>query len=221
MGMAMCALKIYGWCLQKCVEFISTNAYILMAHGGESFCTAAREAFTIIVKNLVSVGTVQAISAVLMHLGKFAITALCLVIFNAFLEGGSFPGLQGEDIDLSNISSPVLPCVLVVIMAYAIATYFLNILAMAIDTILMCHMIDEKTYEPKYGALFAEQDPALKATLESAKHPPYAMAIYKNPNVGARAAHSGKAEDDGNAPVPADKMESALANTGGAAEGEV
>ena len=77
------------------------------------------------------------------------------------------------------------------------------------------------TYEPKYGALFAEQDPALKATLESAKHPPYAMAIYKNPNVGARAAHSGKAEDDGNAPVPADKMESALANTGGAAEGEV
>ena len=68
--------------------------------------------------------------------------------------------------------------------------------------------------------MFAEQDPALTATLESAKHPPYAMAIYKNPNVGARAAHSGKSDDDA-APIPAEQMESALAETGGAAEGEV
>ena len=50
-----CAVQICLWCLDKCVRYISRNAYIIVAMRGESFCSSAMHAFWLIAKNLTKV----------------------------------------------------------------------------------------------------------------------------------------------------------------------
>ena len=58
------------WCFEKCVKYISTNAYIIVAMKGKSFCSAAMEAVITIIKNAAQVSVVNTITAFLFVLGK-------------------------------------------------------------------------------------------------------------------------------------------------------
>merc|ERR1719197_1889091 len=40
------------WCFEKCIKYIATSAYIMVAMKGKSFCPAAVEAVTLLIKNL-------------------------------------------------------------------------------------------------------------------------------------------------------------------------
>jgi choline transporter-like protein 2/4/5 len=218
----MCVLRVYGWCLQKCIEFISTNAYILMAHSGNGFCTSAREAFDIIIHNMVAMGTVQTITAVLILIGKVSITMGSLFLFNIYLDKGADVGaLFGAKADLGTISAPILPMLMCCLLAWSVATYFLDILGTSIDTCLMCHMLDEKEYKPKFGTLFDEAPEDLKHTLKTAEEK-YPMAIHKSKR--NRAGRNPKGADvpaADMAPVPHGQTAVALAPAGAGAEGTV
>ena len=179
---ALCCLKSFAYCLQKCVEFINKNCYILIACRGQSFCTSAREAFSIILSNIATIATVSTISNFLILLGKVTITCLCMLIFNGFINGASWvesiPTFQAN-VDMGDISSPIFPMLVVCLFAFAVASYFLNIYSMAIDTVLMCYMVDTREYKVKFGALFCDADPTLDATLKLADAK-YTMAIHKS-----------------------------------------
>ena len=58
------------WCFEKCVRYISINAYVIVAMKGKSFCGAAVEAVVTILKNIGQVGVVNTITAFLFVLGK-------------------------------------------------------------------------------------------------------------------------------------------------------
>lgn len=49
------------WCFEKCLKFITRNAYIFIALKGDSFCSAAKDAFSLVVGNVTRIGTVQVI----------------------------------------------------------------------------------------------------------------------------------------------------------------
>jgi choline transporter-like protein 2/4/5 len=187
----MCCLRSFAWCLQKCVEFINKNTYILVACRGQSFCTSAKEAFTIILANIATVATVSTITNFLILLGKVTITCLCMLIFNGFINGAEWveniPTFQAN-VDMGTISSPIFPMLVVLLFAYAISSYFLNIYSMSIDTVLMCYMVDTKEYKVKFGALYMAADPDLDSTLKLADAK-YGMAIHKSK--GKRSAKGG------------------------------
>lgn len=50
------------WCFEKCLKFLNKNAYIEVAIYGYSFCTAAREAFSVILRNIVRLAVLNFIS---------------------------------------------------------------------------------------------------------------------------------------------------------------
>jgi len=58
------------WCFEKCVKYVSTNAYILVAMKGKSFCSSAVEAVGIIIRNIARVGTLNTITTFLFVIGK-------------------------------------------------------------------------------------------------------------------------------------------------------
>ncbi|KAF7254805.1 Choline transporter-like protein 5, partial [Varanus komodoensis] len=48
----LCCLKCCFWCLEKFLKFINRNAYIMIAMYGKNFCTSARDAFFLLMRNV-------------------------------------------------------------------------------------------------------------------------------------------------------------------------
>ncbi|VDI31412.1 Hypothetical predicted protein [Mytilus galloprovincialis] len=46
-------MKCCFWCLEKFLRFLNKNAYIMIAAHGKNFCTSAKNAFMLIMRNCV------------------------------------------------------------------------------------------------------------------------------------------------------------------------
>lgn len=55
----MCCCKCFFWCLEKFLKFINKNAYIMCAIHGRNFCMSAKDAFNLLMRNLVRVFVVD------------------------------------------------------------------------------------------------------------------------------------------------------------------
>uniref|UniRef100_A0A8C9MZ66 Choline transporter-like protein n=1 Tax=Serinus canaria TaxID=9135 RepID=A0A8C9MZ66_SERCA len=51
----LCCLQCCFWCLEKFLKFINRNAYIMIAIYGKNFCTSAKEAFFLLMRNVVRI----------------------------------------------------------------------------------------------------------------------------------------------------------------------
>ncbi|TMW65022.1 hypothetical protein Poli38472_009189 [Pythium oligandrum] len=129
------------WCFEKCLKFLSKNAYIMIAMKGRSFCSGAKDAFKTIFNNVGQIATVSMVSFLLLSAAKIAITMACAVIMFAYLEKNDDKyGIGGE----KEISSPMAPIVLTILLAWFVASTFLGVYEMAIDTILLCFCEDKE-----------------------------------------------------------------------------
>lgn len=131
----LCITSYCLHCLEKCVKFISKNAYILVAIQGKNFCKSAWTAFGLIISNVLRFGAVTTIGCIFMFLGKlFIIMATCLACYGIMQQVAPIP---------EAISSPYFPLVTCAIIAYLIGSFFLSIFSFSIDTIFMCFLTDE------------------------------------------------------------------------------
>jgi len=48
-----CACQCFFWCLEKLLKFVSSNAYVMCAIHGKNFCISAKNAFSLLVRNVV------------------------------------------------------------------------------------------------------------------------------------------------------------------------
>eukprot|EP00054_Salpingoeca_dolichothecata_P015385 m.88649 g.88649 ORF g.88649 m.88649 type:complete len:654 (+) comp21466_c0_seq2:211-2172(+) len=118
------------WCFEKCLKFMNKNAYIEIAVYGYSFCTAAREVFQLLFKNVLLVATINSLGAFVLFLCKLTVTVLT--------------GLAGlymlkEDDELHYWGFVLLA---ICVFAYLIASTFIGVYRMAIDTIFICFCED-------------------------------------------------------------------------------
>jgi len=125
------------WCFEKCIKYIATSAYIMVAMKGKSFCPAAVEAVGLLIKNLSQVGVLNVISAFLFVLGKLMIMSACGFLVFVWIDNDAT--YQEGESQLYSFWSPVL---LTIILAYAVGAAFMNVLGLAIDTILLCFCVD-------------------------------------------------------------------------------
>lgn len=51
----LCCCKCLFWCLENFLKFINKNAYIMCAVHGKNFCSSARDAFSLLMRNIVRV----------------------------------------------------------------------------------------------------------------------------------------------------------------------
>lgn len=138
---AMKIVQCCLWCLEKCLKFLSKNAYIMVAMKGKSFCKSAKDSLKIILSNIGQVGTVSMVTFLLLGAGKIAIALASTIIMFAYLEAHSDEyGIGGPH----EISSPMAPILLTLLLAWFVASTFLEVYEMAIDTILLCFCEDKE-----------------------------------------------------------------------------
>ncbi|XP_052774226.1 choline transporter-like protein 1 [Mya arenaria] len=126
----MKCFKCCLWCFERFIKFLSDNAYIEIAIHGLGFCRAARQAFHVVLENAFRVAAINSVGDFVLFLGKLATVSIVTV------AGLEFISVR------KNVSFVWLPVTLTAIFAYFIASCFMSVYEMAIDTIFLCFCED-------------------------------------------------------------------------------
>ncbi|XP_038068039.1 choline transporter-like protein 1 isoform X1 [Patiria miniata] len=118
------------WCLEKFLKFLNENAYIVIAIEGGGFCSSARKAFIILLSNVLRVAAINCVGDFVLFLGKLAVVAVTAVCGLAIM--GTMPQLNFY----------AVPIFVACIFAYLVASAFMSIYEMAVDTLLLCFCED-------------------------------------------------------------------------------
>jgi len=133
-------LICFSCCLcmvEKCIKFVSKNAFIQTAIHGHSFCIGARDAFFLILTNAVRISAVSIVSSlILFTLKAFIVTASTLLgyIYLDYYYDKELHGLY-------------MMTTLIFLASMATAEMFNQVFCMTISTILQCFVTDENMFE--------------------------------------------------------------------------
>ncbi|XP_048120358.1 choline transporter-like protein 5-A isoform X3 [Alosa alosa] len=134
----LCCLKCCFWCLERFLHFMNRNAYIMMAIYGTNFCTSARDAFYLLMRNVVRVAVLDRVTDFLLFLGKILIAgsvgAIALLFFTH-----KIPIIQ-EEVPVLNYYW--IPLLTVIFGSYLIANGFFSVYGMCVDTLFLCFLLD-------------------------------------------------------------------------------
>ncbi|KAK7940164.1 hypothetical protein WMY93_003490 [Mugilogobius chulae] len=134
----LCCLKCCFWCLEKFVKFLNRNAYIMTAIYGKSFCTSARDAFLLLMRNMLRVAVLDKVTDFLLFLGKLLVVGL-VGVFAFFFFSGRVKAFENTAPHLHYYWVPIIT---VVIGSYLIAHGFFSVYSMCVDTLFLCFCED-------------------------------------------------------------------------------
>ena len=134
----LCCIQCCLKCLQTLVEMVTRNAYIFIALKGVSFCAAGKKVFHLLASNASTLLFVNVLSEIIMFIAKVGIAAAsgwgCYVLLDTVPRFA--PG--GED----EITSTWLVVAVAMFFSYSVASSFLGIFDLAVDSILVCYVTD-------------------------------------------------------------------------------
>ncbi|CAE8692261.1 unnamed protein product, partial [Polarella glacialis] len=130
--MVLRVLQCVIWCFEKCVKFLNKNAYIQIALHGTNFCTSAKKAFFLILRNALRFGTVALLGAIIHWIG-FMFILVATVACGYFIITAMHPEI-----------SPGIPLLVYLFMSYVVAKLFMNVFGLAVDSVLQCFLACEE-----------------------------------------------------------------------------
>ncbi|OAF67812.1 Choline transporter-like protein 2 [Intoshia linei] len=141
----MCCLKCCFWCLEKFMKFINKNAYIMCAIYGKNFCVSAKNAFFLIIRNILRVVVVDKVTDFVLFISKIVVTAgmttLAYFLFN------------GQLFDLNLLIAGIflnyffIPVIIVAIGTFIVASLFFSVYSMGVDTLFLCFLEDLERHD--------------------------------------------------------------------------
>ncbi|XP_060037710.1 choline transporter-like protein 2 isoform X1 [Erinaceus europaeus] len=134
----MTCLKCCFWCLEKFIKFLNRNAYIMIAVYGTNFCTSARNAFFLLMRNIIRVAVLDKVTDFLFLLGKLLIVG-SVGILAFFFFTHRIKIVQDPAPSLNYYWVPILT---VIVGAYLIAHGFFSVYGMCVDTLFLCFCED-------------------------------------------------------------------------------
>ncbi|XP_048473860.1 choline transporter-like protein 2 isoform X2 [Rhincodon typus] len=131
-------LKCCFWCLEKFLKFLNRNAYIMVAIYGKNFCTSAKNAFFLLMRNIVRVVVLDKVTDFLLFLGKLLIVGGVGVLGFFFFT---------KRITIFEDKAPTLnyywvPLLTLIVGSYLVAHGFFSVYAMCVDTLFLCFCED-------------------------------------------------------------------------------
>lgn len=137
-----CITRCCLCCLEKCIRFISKNAYIKTAITGDGFCFAAFRSYKLIFNHLLAFGATNSITAILMIVGKIMVCIASMLFGYVWVNYS--PAFTDKSSD-TYITSSLFISIAVLMMAYLVSEAFFNVFHVTIDTIMLAYCIDLDT----------------------------------------------------------------------------
>ncbi|XP_060056996.1 choline transporter-like protein 5 [Erinaceus europaeus] len=133
-----CCLKCCFWCLEKLVKFLNRNAYVMIAVYGKNFCRSARDAFNLLMRNVVKVAVIDQLTDFVLIMGKILVSAIIGVLAFLLFTKKIPVILEGP----TTLNYYWVPLMTVVIGSYLVADGFFSVYEMCIETIFICFLED-------------------------------------------------------------------------------
>uniref|UniRef100_A0A674NNW4 Choline transporter-like protein n=1 Tax=Takifugu rubripes TaxID=31033 RepID=A0A674NNW4_TAKRU len=136
----LCCLKCCFWCLEKFIKFLNRNAYIMIAVYGKNFCVSAKNAFMLLMRNIVRVVVLDKVTDLLLFFGKLLVVGGVGVLAFFFFSGRIL--LPGSSFQSETLNYYWMPIITVVVGSYLIAHGFFSVYNMCVDTLFLCFLED-------------------------------------------------------------------------------
>lgn len=120
------------WCFEKCLKFLNKNAYIQIALMGTPFCTSAKNAFWLILRNAARFGVVAVLGSMINAIGFLFIVTSSVGLGYLIISG------------LHPYMSPAINLAIYGFVSYLVASLFMSVFGMAVDTTLQCFIACEE-----------------------------------------------------------------------------
>ncbi|XP_062563117.1 choline transporter-like 2 isoform X2 [Armigeres subalbatus] len=128
----LCLCKCCFWCLESFLKFLNTNAYIMCAIHGKNFCSSAKDAFSLLARNILRVIALDKVTGFLFFLSKLLLACGMAAVTYTFFDSGPTKPLH----------YPFVPAILVFVGTYVIASVFFSVYSVAVDTLFLCFLED-------------------------------------------------------------------------------
>ncbi|KAM8841166.1 choline transporter-like protein 4 [Spinachia spinachia] len=135
-----CCMKCCLWCLEKFIKFLNRNAYIMIAIYGKNFCVSAKNAFMLLMRNIIRVVVLDKVTDLLLFFGKLLVVAGVGVLSFFFFSGRIL--LPGNTFRSETLNYYWMPIITVVFGSYLIAHGFFSVYNMCVDTLFLCFLED-------------------------------------------------------------------------------
>lgn len=130
----MCCCRCFFWCLENFLKFMNRNAYIMTAIHGKNFLSSAKDAFNLLMRNVLRVIALDQTTDFLFFLSKLLISlgmaASTFVYLTSPLFAQHFPN--------TFLHYPLAQVFFIFLGTYLIATVFFGVYSMAVDTLFLC-----------------------------------------------------------------------------------
>nr|XP_046274568.1 choline transporter-like protein 4 [Scatophagus argus] len=136
----LCCLKCCFWCLEKFIKFLNRNAYIMIAIYGKNFCVSAKNAFMLLMRNIIRVVVLDKVTDLLLFFGKLLVVGGIGVLSFFFFSGRIL--LPGSTFHSETLNYYWMPIIAVVFGSYLIAHGFFSVYNMCVDTLFLCFLED-------------------------------------------------------------------------------
>ncbi|KAK2834033.1 hypothetical protein Q7C36_014734 [Tachysurus vachellii] len=136
----MCCLKCCFWCLEKFIKFLNRNAYIMIAIYGKNFCVSAKNAFSLLMRNIIRVVVLDKVTDLLLFFGKLLVVGGVGVL--AFFVFSGRIVIPNSSFTASSLNYYWMPIIAVVFGSYLIASGFFSVYSMCVDTLFLCFLED-------------------------------------------------------------------------------
>ncbi|KAL0962485.1 hypothetical protein UPYG_G00340640 [Umbra pygmaea] len=141
----LCCLKCCFWCLEKFIKFLNRNAYIMIAVYGKNFCVSAKNAFLLLMRNIVRVVVLDKITDLLLFFGKLLVVGGVGVLAFFFFSGRIT--IPGSGFRPQMLHYYWMPIIVVVVGSYLIAHGFFSVYNMCVDTLFLCFLEDLERHD--------------------------------------------------------------------------
>ncbi|XP_055533515.1 choline transporter-like 2 isoform X1 [Wyeomyia smithii] len=128
----LCLCKCCFWCLESFLKFLNTNAYIMCAIHGKNFCSSAKDAFSLLARNVLRVIALDKVTGFLFFLSKLLLACGMAAVTYSIFDSGITKQLH----------YPFVPAILVFVGTYVIASVFFSVYSVAVDTLFLCFLED-------------------------------------------------------------------------------
>lgn len=116
------------------VKFLNRNAYIMIALYGKNFCASTRDAFYLLMRNILKVAVTDEVTHFILLLGKILVSGIVGVLaFLLFTER-----LQEIVEGPTTLNYYWVPFLTLVLGSYLIAHGFFSVYSMCVETIFIC-----------------------------------------------------------------------------------
>ncbi|XP_063592712.1 choline transporter-like protein 4 [Penaeus indicus] len=134
----LCCCRCCLWCLEKFLKFINRNAYVYCAIYGKNFCVSAKNAFSLIMRNIARVVVLDKVTDFLLFIGKMVVVG-GVAVASFFIFSGEVPFFKDH---IPTMNYYLTPVIIITIGTFFIASAFFSVYSMAVDTLFLSFLED-------------------------------------------------------------------------------